>query len=92
MVIPGGKTFLLSQIRLDGPCKSPVTVEVTLVDDQAELLRHPSVFYRVNNLTVNGSGQMDGNGDIWWTCFNQKVGSSADIFHLLLFLYSFATN
>jgi hypothetical protein len=49
-------------------------------------------FYRVNNLTVNGSGQMDGNGDIWWTCFNQKVGSSADIFHLLLFLYSFATN
>jgi hypothetical protein len=44
MVIPGGKTFLLSQIRFDGPCKSPVTVEVTLVDDQAELLViHPSV-------------------------------------------------
>ncbi|XP_051222910.1 polygalacturonase ADPG2 [Lolium perenne] len=77
MVIPGGKTFLLSQIRLDGPCKSPVTVELDgkivapnfiWMTAAANLL----TFYRVNNLTVNGSGQIDGNGDIWWTCFNQK--------------------
>ncbi|XP_051222911.1 probable polygalacturonase At1g80170 [Lolium perenne] len=77
MVIPGGKTFLLSQIMLDGPCKSPVSVELDgkivapnsiWTTAAANLL----TFYSVNNLTVNGSGQMDGNGDIWWTCFNQK--------------------
>jgi polygalacturonase len=34
-------------------------------------------FYRADNLTVDGSGQIDGRGAIWWTCFNQKVGCSA---------------
>ncbi|KAM0901268.1 hypothetical protein ACQ4PT_020097 [Festuca glaucescens] len=77
MVIPGGRTFLLSQIRLDGPCKSPITVQLdgnTVAPNAiwttaaANLL----TFYSVKNLTVDGSGQLDGNGAIWWTCFNQK--------------------
>ncbi|KAM0822402.1 hypothetical protein ACQ4PT_071510 [Festuca glaucescens] len=78
MVIPGGRTFLLSQIRLDGPCKSPVTVQLdgNIVAPNAiwtTTAANLLTFYRVNNLTVNGSGQMDGNGAIWWTCFNQKL-------------------
>ncbi|XP_051179282.1 probable polygalacturonase At1g80170 isoform X2 [Lolium perenne] len=77
MVIPGGRTFLLSQIRLNGPCKSPVTVQLdgNIVAPNAiwtTTAANLLTFYRVNNLTVNGSGQMDGNGAIWWTCFNKK--------------------
>ena len=30
-------------------------------------------FYGVDNLTVNGSGQIDGRGAQWWDCYNQKV-------------------
>lgn len=29
MYIPAGKTFLLNQTRFNGPCKSPITVQVT---------------------------------------------------------------
>jgi hypothetical protein len=53
-------------VQLDGKIVAPNSIWTTVA---ANLL----TFYSVNNLTVNGSGQMDGNGDIWWTCFNQKV-------------------
>ncbi|KAM0883239.1 hypothetical protein ACQ4PT_031769 [Festuca glaucescens] len=78
MVIPGGRTFLLSQIRLDGPCKSPITVQLdgNIVAPNAiwtTAAANLLTFYSVKNLTVDGSGQLDGNGAIWWTCFNQKL-------------------
>uniref|UniRef100_A0ACD5VP71 Uncharacterized protein n=1 Tax=Avena sativa TaxID=4498 RepID=A0ACD5VP71_AVESA len=77
MVIPGGKTFLLSKIRFNGPCKSPITVQLDgiIVAPNATWTTTPAnllTFYRVDNLTVQGSGQIDGRGPIWWTCFNQK--------------------
>jgi polygalacturonase len=56
---------------LDGGIVAPNVIWTTTA---ANLL----TFYSVDNLTVEGSGQIDGNGAIWWACFKQKVGSSAD--------------
>jgi hypothetical protein len=73
-------------LQLDGNIVAPNVIWTTTA---ANLL----TFYRVNNLTVNGSGQMDGNGAIWWTCFNKKVGSSGlSRYHLLRSLPLFICN
>jgi polygalacturonase len=58
-------------LQLDGNIVAPNTIWTTT---QHENLL---TFYRADNLTVDGSGQIDGRGAIWWTCFNQKVGYSA---------------
>lgn len=42
MVVPGGRTFLLSHIRFEGPCKSPITVQVSNIDSFA-ILNNPLV-------------------------------------------------
>ncbi|KQK02937.1 hypothetical protein BRADI_2g04550v3 [Brachypodium distachyon] len=77
LVIPGGRTFLLSKIRFQGSCKSPITVQLDgnivapnyiWTAESDNLL----TFYRIDNLTVAGNGQIDGRGAIWWTCYNQK--------------------
>jgi hypothetical protein len=39
-------------------------------------------FYRIDNLTLDGNGVMDGQGAIWWDCFNQNVGFSFSIYQL----------
>ena len=57
-------------MQLDGNIVAPNAIWTT---GAANLL----TFYRVDNLTVDGSGQIDGRGAIWWTCFKQKVGCSA---------------
>ena len=31
MVIPGRRTFLLSEVTFQGPCKSPITIQVTTI-------------------------------------------------------------
>ncbi|XP_037427668.1 polygalacturonase ADPG2-like [Triticum dicoccoides] len=84
MYIPAGKTFLLNQTRFDGPCKSPITVQVDCkrIDVVApnSLYSKPSdllTFYGVDNLTVNGSSQTDGRGAQWWDCYNKKSLSLA---------------
>ncbi|KAM0879051.1 hypothetical protein ACQ4PT_034501 [Festuca glaucescens] len=89
MLIPGGRTFLLSEIRLRGPCSSPITVQLDggivapnaiWTTTAANLL----TFYSVGNLTVEGSGQIDGNGAIWWACFKQKLLSFSSCNNLLV--------
>ncbi|KAE8794435.1 Polygalacturonase ADPG1 [Hordeum vulgare] len=76
--VPAGRTFLLGEIRLQGPCKSPITVQVDgdIVAPNSLWKQKPSsllTFYRVDNLTVDGGGQIDGRGAPWWHCYNQKV-------------------
>ncbi|XBI73970.1 hypothetical protein VPH35_067611 [Triticum aestivum] len=76
-----GKTFLLNQTRFNGPCKSPITVQLEgdVVAPNSFYLKPSDVltFYGVDNLTVNGSGQIDGRGAQWWDCYNQKSLSFA---------------
>ncbi|XBI73963.1 hypothetical protein VPH35_067604 [Triticum aestivum] len=75
-----GKTFLLNQTRFNGPCKSPITVQLEgdVVAPNSFYLKPSDVltFYGVDNLTVNGSGQIDGRGAQWWDCYNQKSSLS----------------
>ncbi|KAL5227515.1 hypothetical protein ABZP36_015780 [Zizania latifolia] len=77
MIIPGGRTFLLSQVRFSGNCMSPIKIQLDgnivapnsiWTSEEANLI----TFYRVNSLTLDGNGQIDGRGDIWWTCYTQK--------------------
>src|SRR5688572_10410349 len=74
VLVPGGKRYLLKVVRLSGPCKSGVTLAVkgTLVaspnraDWSDKDRRHWIVFRGVDELTVNGGGAVDGNGETWW--------------------------
>ncbi|TVU21599.1 hypothetical protein EJB05_31247, partial [Eragrostis curvula] len=77
MVVPGGRTFLLAQIKFEGPCKSPITVQLDgkivapnkiWTSEEANLL----TFCRVDSLTLDGNGVIDGQGAIWWDCYNHK--------------------
>uniref|UniRef100_K4AKQ8 endo-polygalacturonase n=1 Tax=Setaria italica TaxID=4555 RepID=K4AKQ8_SETIT len=74
VLVPRGRRYLLKVITLHGPCRSSVAVAVkgTLVaspnrDDWSEKeRRHWIVFRRVDRLTVDGGGAVDGNGETWW--------------------------
>ncbi|CAA2967977.1 exopolygalacturonase-like [Olea europaea var. sylvestris] len=73
IVVPKG-TFLLNQIKLEGPCKAPVELRVKglikapsdytkLPDKKAEWI---TIRY-VDHLTIQGGGVFDGNGKKAWT-------------------------
>ncbi|KAL6212079.1 hypothetical protein ACLB2K_017300 [Fragaria x ananassa] len=74
--IPEEKTFLLQPTKFKGPCKSnrvhvqalgklvaPETPEAWKECESDVWLS----FTDVHNLTVNGSGQIDGRGSSWWS-------------------------
>uniref|UniRef100_J3KWV0 Pectate lyase superfamily protein domain-containing protein n=1 Tax=Oryza brachyantha TaxID=4533 RepID=J3KWV0_ORYBR len=78
LIIPGGRTFLLKQVTFSGSCKSPIMIQVDgnivapnyiWTSEQDNLI----TFYSVDNLTLEGNGQIDGKGAIWWTCYTQKL-------------------
>ncbi|XP_073113511.1 probable polygalacturonase At2g43860 [Elaeis guineensis] len=83
LLIPPGKTFLLSQIAFEGPCKSGIHVQVSgnIVAPNTLWTSEFStwiLFRNVNDLTIDGSGQIDGQGSIWWDCkIKQAFGISA---------------
>ncbi|WVY98942.1 hypothetical protein V8G54_031093 [Vigna mungo] len=67
------KNYLLKPITFSGPCKSNIAVQIsgTLVAsdnpaDYSEDRSHWLMFRSVQNLSVNGGGTIDGNGNIWW--------------------------
>ncbi|XVF74720.1 hypothetical protein PTKIN_Ptkin13bG0134300 [Pterospermum kingtungense] len=72
--IPGHKTFFLKSIRFQGPCKSPVAVQIlgNIVgpsDASAwgnEVAKFWLTFANVNGLHMFGNGQIDGRGETWW--------------------------
>ncbi|CAI9760508.1 unnamed protein product [Fraxinus pennsylvanica] len=73
IVVPKG-TFMLDQVKLLGPCKAPIELQVqgtikapsdynTMSDKNAEWI---TINY-VDHLTVQGGGVFDGNGHEAWT-------------------------
>ncbi|KAM0879049.1 hypothetical protein ACQ4PT_034501 [Festuca glaucescens] len=74
---PWRKDILAERDQLDGGIVAPNAIWTTTA---ANLL----TFYSVGNLTVEGSGQIDGNGAIWWACFKQKLLSFSSCNNLLV--------
>ncbi|ONM29629.1 Pectin lyase-like superfamily protein [Zea mays] len=77
VVVPGGRTFLLSQVTFQGPCKSPITIQLDgrIVAPNRIWTTQPAnllVFHGVDSLTLDGNGEIDGRGAIWWDCYNHK--------------------
>ncbi|XP_057451765.1 uncharacterized protein LOC130743535 [Lotus japonicus] len=74
LVIPGGKTFLVTSITtLTGPCKSSsinIQLQGNIVAPSfdawgADKSKWISI-HSVNHLTINGGGKIDGLGSSWW--------------------------
>ncbi|WVZ72489.1 hypothetical protein U9M48_020939 [Paspalum notatum var. saurae] len=77
MLVPGRRTFLLSQVTFQGPCKSPITIQLegNIVAPNGIWTKKPVdllAFHAVDGLTVDGNGEIDGRGAIWWDCYNNK--------------------
>ncbi|RLN29621.1 hypothetical protein C2845_PM05G18070 [Panicum miliaceum] len=75
VLVPTGKSYLLKETSLSGPCKSRVTfrLEGTLVapEDKSGWGKPGSlprwiIFRGVDGLTVTGEGAMDGRGESSW--------------------------
>ncbi|KAI3966106.1 hypothetical protein MKW92_044684 [Papaver armeniacum] len=75
LVVPKGKTFLVSRISFDGPCalQNPfVQVDGDIVAPTREGwgVKRPAdrwiTFNNVNGLTITGSGHINGQGSTWW--------------------------
>ncbi|KAL9463231.1 hypothetical protein AB3S75_001103 [Citrus x aurantiifolia] len=75
IVFSAGYTFLIHPIVISGPCKSRLTLEIsgTIVapkdpDVWKGLNRRRWLYFnRVNHLTVQGGGTIDGMGQEWWS-------------------------
>ncbi|XP_022742038.1 polygalacturonase-like [Durio zibethinus] len=71
--VPEGNSYFLRPIRFSGPCESNLTIEIygTIeasddMSDYEEESRYWLVFDSVDNLIIEGGGNINGNGDIWW--------------------------
>ncbi|XP_024634601.1 probable polygalacturonase At3g15720 [Medicago truncatula] len=77
MTIPNGKTFLLQPLSFNGPCKpGTITIEIKgsiTAPKDVKLWKFSSDrknvwirFSEINDLIVNGKGDIDGQGSSWW--------------------------
>ncbi|KFK37027.1 hypothetical protein AALP_AA4G202700 [Arabis alpina] len=83
LLVPKGKTYFVKSIRLTGPCKSILTVQMfgTLSASQKQSdykdFTKWITFDGVNSLSVDGgsTGMVDGNGQTWWqsSCKRNKA-------------------
>ncbi|XP_020519751.1 polygalacturonase isoform X2 [Amborella trichopoda] len=72
--VPQGNTYLVKPISFSGPCKSAMTVKISgTIEAPSDRdlwikngSRHWLLFSHVNNLSVEGGGTINGNGEIWW--------------------------
>ncbi|XXG63634.1 hypothetical protein AAC387_Pa05g1775 [Persea americana] len=75
LLLPQGKRFLLKPIIFKGPCKSS-SIHIQVLGDVAgpstipEWNKAPTWldFQYVDNLTIDGTGRIGGQGSIWWPC------------------------
>ncbi|XP_018438181.1 polygalacturonase ADPG2-like [Raphanus sativus] len=74
LLLPEGKTYFLKSIRLNGPCKSILTIQIfgTLSASQKRSdykdISKWITFDSINSLSVDGgaTGTVNGNGETWW--------------------------
>ncbi|XP_042448840.1 polygalacturonase ADPG1-like [Zingiber officinale] len=76
LIIPAGKTFLLSRINFEGPCNNFIYVAL-----DGNLKRTNEIwqegfswllFIQINGINITGSGELDGQGTDWWSCKEKK--------------------
>ncbi|KDP29312.1 hypothetical protein JCGZ_19407 [Jatropha curcas] len=84
LIVPAGGTFLLKPVRFQGPCKSKnlhIQIQGTIVasnninawgKDKGSWLQ----FSDVNGLIIDGGGQIDGQGGLWWKFCKEDKGCS----------------
>ncbi|XP_019428298.1 PREDICTED: polygalacturonase At1g48100-like [Lupinus angustifolius] len=75
LLVPNGYIFMIQSTIFTGPCKSGLTFKVggTIVppDGPDSWPRNSSkrqwlVFYRINGMSMQGNGLIDGRGEKWW--------------------------
>ncbi|KAK4281876.1 hypothetical protein QN277_013322 [Acacia crassicarpa] len=73
LVVPSNYDYLLKPVRFSGPCNSRITFQISGTieasensSDYTEDPQHWLMFESVQNVTVQGGGTINGNGDTWW--------------------------
>ncbi|VVA35769.1 PREDICTED: polygalacturonase [Prunus dulcis] len=75
VLVPKGHTFMIQSTIFTGPCKPGVKMQIdgTLMppDGPDSWPRNNSkrqwlVFYRINEISMQGTGVIDGRGEKWW--------------------------
>ncbi|KAK4797413.1 hypothetical protein SAY86_029739 [Trapa natans] len=74
IIIPAGKTYLLSPVDLSGPCRSKVILQISgslVAPEDPELWDglNPHkwlYFHGISHLTIEGEGFVNGMGHKWW--------------------------
>lgn len=71
MTVPKG-TFLLKQIKLQGPCKAPIEIQlqgtIKAPEDHTIFNKQPWFqFNHIDQLTISGGGTIDGVGAKSWS-------------------------
>ncbi|XP_068641877.1 probable polygalacturonase At3g15720 [Aristolochia californica] len=82
LIIPSQKTFRLKPLELTGKCTaSTIQIQIDgnlVAPNTREAFGQASkwiLIHSVDSLTITGSGQLDGQGAIWWpkNCFHRKL-------------------
>ncbi|XP_047317296.1 polygalacturonase At1g48100 [Impatiens glandulifera] len=75
VLVPSGYTFIITSSIFSGPCQPGLVLQVDGVlmppdgpDCWPEKDSHRQwlVFYRLDNMTLTGTGTIEGNGQKWW--------------------------
>ncbi|CAL0324375.1 unnamed protein product [Lupinus luteus] len=79
LVIPNGKVFMVKNLELNGPCKaSSIHIQILgkivapSMDQWGSDKTHLIAISKVNSLTIDGGGQIEGNGQTWWEKCNKN--------------------
>ncbi|XP_002974127.2 polygalacturonase [Selaginella moellendorffii] len=74
LLIPGGKTFLIAQVSLQGPCKPNTKIRIEgnihAPDASSWSNSNSAPWIQIKNLEglkVEATGTLDGNGASWWS-------------------------
>ncbi|KAB1202083.1 hypothetical protein CJ030_MR8G018177 [Morella rubra] len=75
LLVPEGYSFMIQSTIFTGPCKSRIKVQIdgTIMPPNGpdswpvnSSKRQWLVFYRINGMSLQGSGVIDGRGQKWW--------------------------